>query len=256
MTPQIAVSLNQVSFRYPTGVQALESLSLDVQRGATIGIVGPSGCGKSTLLSLVAGLREPAAGAIDIRRYDKSKHPLAMVFQQDTLLPWLTTEGNVKLFYRFKGGNKQMIANQLRELIGMAGLQGFEKSYPYQLSGGMRRRVVFLAAVASTPELLLLDEPFSSLDEPTRVGIHQDVIRIIRRLGMTVVLVTHDLAEAISLCDEVVILTRRPGRVFSRHKIDFGDDRNVLELRQTPRFLELYGTLWRELSLQMADLGP
>ncbi len=250
-----AIVLENVSFSYPNGYQALRSISLEIPRGRSVGIVGPSGCGKSTLLALLAGFYQPSGGKIFQTQFDVARHPQTMVFQKDTLLPWLTTVQNVKLFYKFHRGVRAEIDARVAELIQLAALDGFEKSYPYQLSGGMRRRVAFLSAVAPMPERLLLDEPFGSLDEPTRVAIHQDVLKIIRRLNITVVLVTHDLAEAISLCDEVVILTRGPGTLFSSHTIPFGRERDLLELRQTPEFLRLYGILWHELSLQLRH-GP
>src|SRR5262249_32302289 len=140
-----------------------------------------------------------------------------------------------------------------QELLSMVGLQDFADAYPYELSGGMRRRIAFLAGVAPKPATLFLDEPFSSLAEPTRVAIHPDVIRLMQEFPlMTVILVTHDLAEAIPLCDEVVILTGRPGRVLRRHPVPFAqEDRNPLELRQTQQFLDLYATLWKDLSGEM-----
>jgi NitT/TauT family transport system ATP-binding protein len=247
----VAVVLRDVAFTYPGGVAALRTVSLSIPRGKSVGIIGPSGCGKSTLLSILAGQNKPTAGSAAVVSFDKTRHPLAMVFQKDTLLPWLTTVGNIKLYYRYHRTSRRIVDARVRELVQLAGLQGFENHYPYQLSGGMRRRVAFLSAIAATPEILLLDESFSSLDEPTRVAIHQDVFNITRRLGTTMILVTHDLAEAISLCDEVVILTGRPASVFSTHDVPFGSTRDILELRQQPAFLELYGTLWRELSEQI-----
>jgi ABC-type nitrate/sulfonate/bicarbonate transport system ATPase subunit len=134
----------------------------------------------------------------------------------------------------------------------MVGLDGFARAYPKQLSGGMRRRVAFLAGIAPRPNMLLLDEPFSSVDEPSRVRIHQEVLGIVNRFKTTTVLVTHDLAEAITLSNRVAIFSARPGRVVAVHEIPFGGERNVLELRDTPEFLELYGHLWHELSAQIA----
>lgn len=248
---QRAISVRAASFYYPTGLQVIGDLSLDVARGQILGIVGPSGCGKSTLLSLLAGILEPSMGEVIVADDGTSRHLLTMVFQQDTLLPWLTVEENVKIYYRFHRSDDVAVRQHVAELIHFAGLDGFEKSFPYQLSGGMRRRVAFLAAVMASPQILLLDEPFSSLDEPTRIAIHQDASRILRQLETTVVLVTHDLAEAITLCDEVVILTGAPARVFSRHRIPFEGERDMLKLRQTHEFLEGYRTLWNDLSLQL-----
>jgi NitT/TauT family transport system ATP-binding protein len=247
-----AVTLDHVTFRYPDGLEAVRGVSLEIAKGASVGFIGPSGCGKSTLLSLIAGQKVPSEGTAAITSADPSRHPLAMVFQGDTLLPWLTVKKNVALYYRFNRGKRHGVDAQVAELIRMAGLEGFEDSYPYQLSGGMRRRVAFLTAAASRAETLLLDEPFSSLDEPTRVGIHQDVLRIVRALGTTVVLVTHDLAEALTLCDQVVVLSARPARVVAVRSVPFGEERDVLALRHTPEFLELYASLWDQLSEQIA----
>jgi NitT/TauT family transport system ATP-binding protein len=253
------VVLDDISYAYPTGVQALSGLSLDIPQGKNIGVIGPSGCGKSTLLFLLAGIYQPQAGTIRWREQSdveaaetEHRHRLAMVFQGDTLLPWRTVTGNVELFAQFQHGlDKQAVRKRTSQLIDLAALHGFEDTYPYQLSGGMRRRVAFLQAAAASPEILLLDEPFSALDEPTRIGIHQDVFSILRELKTTMVLVTHDLAETLSLCDEVVILTNRPGKVHSRHVVPFGDERNMLSLRHEPEFLELYGALWEDLSQQI-----
>jgi len=135
--------------------------------------------------------------------------------------------------------------------VKLAGLGGAERKFPYQLSGGMRRRTAFLASVAPHPRTLLLDEPFSALDEPTRIGIHQDIFNIVKREGITVLLITHDLGEAISLSDQVLVLTSQPASVFSRFDIPFGDERNFLELRENPRFLDLYGHVWEQLAVQI-----
>jgi NitT/TauT family transport system ATP-binding protein len=240
-----------VSFTYPGGVKAIENLSMTIPRGRSVGIVGPSGCGKSTLLHMLAGIRTPSEGSIRWPEPPPGTHPRLMVFQNNTLLPWLTAAENVALFYRFHRAPKKEVAERVQELLEMVGLRDFADSYPYELSGGMRRRIAFLAAICPRPATLLLDEPFSALDEPTRVAIHADVLRLIKDLSSTVILVTHDLAEAITLCDEIYILSARPGTVFSRHEVPFGADQDALALRQTKPFLELYGTLWSELSSQI-----
>jgi NitT/TauT family transport system ATP-binding protein len=247
--------LEDVGFVYPTGTVALEGLSMALPKGQVTGVVGPSGCGKSTMLSLLAGLAQPTTGSVELT-VDRaaSRHDVAMVFQQDTLLPWLTVTENVALYYRFHRAERTREVNEeMQQLIRMIGLSQFADAYPSQLSGGMRRRVAFLAGVAPMPQLLLLDEAFSSVDEPTRVLIHQEVLGIVRRLEMSTVIVTHDLAEAISLSDQVVIFTARPGKVYASYEIPFGRDRNVLELRDRPEFLEIYGQLWHDLSEQIKD---
>jgi ABC-type nitrate/sulfonate/bicarbonate transport system ATPase subunit len=251
-TSDVAV-LEDVRFVYPTGTVALDGLSLTIPQGRVTGVVGPSGCGKSTMLQLLSRLAAPTSGSIRLN-VDRSgdRHDVAMVFQQDTLLPWLTAAENVGLYYRFhRPRDRRQLQQEIRTLLEMIGLDQFADAYPNQLSGGMRRRVAFLAGVAPRPQLLLLDEAFSSVDEPTRVIIHQEVLRIVRELNMTTVLVTHDLAEAISLSDQVVIFSARPGRVAATYEVPFGADRNVLELRDRPEFLALYGELWKELSAQI-----
>lgn len=259
--PPTAFDLADVSFEYPGGFSVVANMSLSVAKGAIVAIVGPSGCGKSTLLSLVAGLKQPTGGQIRWHEAPSmerptaapDRHRLSMMFQKDTLLPWLTTIENVGLHFRFSAAtaDSEETRKRTRELIEMADLGGSEDKYPYQLSGGMRRRVAFLASVAPHPSVLLLDEPFVSLDEPTRVAIHQKVYDIVRSLEITVVLVTHDLAEAISLCDEVIILSGRPTEIVACHKTPFGNVRNMYELRQAPEFLESYGYLWSQLSRQI-----
>ena len=264
--PRAIVELRDTHFTYPNGTQVLDGVSLEIPAGSIVGIVGPSGCGKSTLLSLIAGLSQPTGGEVEHRFDDSGRHPLSMVFQKDTVLPWLTAAENVRYFARFKqhgyrgrvpfagrrSARSRALDARVAELLGMTGLAANAGSYPYQLSGGMRRRLAFLSGVAVDPQILLLDEPFSSVDEPTRVEIHQDVFSIARKMRMTMLLVTHDLAEAITLCDKVLILSSRPTTIAQEATIPFGDERKMLDLRQSPEFLELYGTLWDELSSQIA----
>jgi ABC-type nitrate/sulfonate/bicarbonate transport system ATPase subunit len=260
-----AVRLGDVRFEYPR-LTVLDGISIDIPTGSIVGVVGPSGCGKSTLLSIISGLLDPTSGSVE-RNLGSDRHPLSMVFQKDTLLPWLTAAENVRMFSRFKEHGvksrrfsrrkpgprtSKEVDERVDELLHLAHLSDSASLYPYQLSGGMRRRLAFLAAVAPDPQLLLLDEPFSSVDEPTRVGIHQDVFRIARMMKMTTILVTHDLAEAISLCDRVFILSKKPAIVAHTHVIPFGEDRMMLDIRATPEYLELYGRLWHDLSEEIA----
>lgn len=253
---QTAVFMSRVGYSYPNGVVALSDVDLRVIAGSVLGVIGPSGCGKSTLLQLIAGLALPTEGELEtLRDPGVSGCPLAMVFQRDTLLPWLTVRENVGLYARLStwGGRSQRRESTARvsELLAMVGLELAADRYPYQLSGGMRRRVAFASAVAPLPRILLLDEPFSSVDEPTRIQIHAEVRKVIDRYAMTVILVTHDLAEAISLSDRVAVMTQRPGRIFREFPIDLGRERDVFALRDTPRFLELYGEAWATLAQQI-----
>jgi NitT/TauT family transport system ATP-binding protein len=255
-----SLQIHDVRFSYGQRL-VVDGISADIPAGAIVGVVGPSGCGKSTLLSLIAGLEKPDSGSI-ARDTPPGRHPKAMVFQKDTLLPWLTAAENVRLHDRFKRRSRRYAlgrkhtpdatAERTHELLAMAGLAGHADRYPYQLSGGMRRRLAFLVAVAAEPDLLLLDEPFSSVDEPTRIGIHQDVFRITKHVGTTTILVTHDLAEAVSLCDQIYILCKSPARIVGVHQVPFGPDREMLGLRESPEFLSLYARVWHDLSAQIA----
>jgi NitT/TauT family transport system ATP-binding protein len=252
------VSFGHVTYSYETsGAPALKDVNLEIPAGEITAIIGPSGCGKSTLLSLLANLRQPTAGDITwddsaVREVKASGgRLLTMVFQKDTVLPWLTVEGNVGFGLRYLPGvNRKEKAERTEELLDMGGLTDVARKYPYQLSGGMRRRVAFLAGVAPHPRLLILDEPFSSLDEPSRVGIHADVLSVVQRLQMTVVIVTHDLGEAISLSDSVYMLSRGPGNIIKHEQMPFYADRDVFEIRQTEAYQSMYATLWETLSEQ------
>jgi len=253
-----AIELSDLAFAYPGGSPVLEHLDLAIETGSILGIVGPSGGGKSTLLSLAAGLIEPTAGSVSRRDDGSGRHPMSMMFQRETLLPWLTVEENARSFERYKSQRRKSnqseqvtLDERVTSLLELAHLEDSREKYPYQLSGGMRRRLAFVAAVCVNPQVLLLDEPFSSVDEPTRVGIHQDVFDIARLLGMTMVLVTHDLAEAITLCDRVVILSARPARVAHVHTVNFGPERNMLDLRNSPEYASLYAALWSDLGAEI-----
>ena len=255
VAPPALLQVDDVRFAYPGAATVLDGVDISVPEGSITGVVGPSGCGKSTLLALLAGLLQPDSGRLtwSADRVQPPRHPLTMMFQKDTLLPWLTVEDNIGLHFRLKPSGLDRDAQKARiaELIQLAGLQGAERKFPYQLSGGMRRRTAFLASVAPHPRVLLLDEPFSALDEPTRIGIHQDIFHIVKREGITVLLITHDLGEAISLSDQVLILTAQPARVFRRFDIGFGKQRDFLGLRESPEFLALYGQVWEQLAVQI-----
>lgn len=256
------ISLRDLSYRYGTGARVLDRVSLDIFPGEVVSIIGPSGCGKSTLLRLVAGITYADSGTVRVApEIVDERCSVTMVFQNDTLLPWRTVEQNAALYSRFQSGTRRRAESRERteriaELLALVGLYEHRKSYPYQLSGGMRRRLAFIGAVAPSPRLLLLDEPFASVDEPTRIQIHHDILPIIRRLEMAVIIVTHDLGEAASLSDRVVILTGRPASISSEHHVAFGRDRDIVKLRESPEFMNVYGALWRDLRLQLRATQP
>jgi len=241
------IDVRGLCYSRPNGLAVLEDIDLQVSPGEVVTVVGPSGCGKSTLLSLLAGLLTPSAGSIersDQDRFDGKGRLLTLMFQDETLLPWRTVEKNVSFGLEVMRMPADERAQRIRQLLSMVGLGDFARSRPNELSGGMRRRAQFAACVAPFPQVLLLDEPFSALDEPTRVSLHADVLRVIRELGIAVVLVTHDIAEAITLADRVVVLSQRPGRIVDVMEVPLGRPRDVLAVRETEEYGKLYSALW------------
>jgi NitT/TauT family transport system ATP-binding protein len=246
------LTISGVRYSYPSGLQALGGLDLQLGLGEVVAVVGPSGCGKSTLLSLIADLAPPSGGTISwdearLGQADRGGRRLSMLFQRDTVLPWRTVEKNI----RFGMESMSMPKNEQREwtdtLLKLGNLEDFRKAYPRTLSGGMRRRLGLLMSLAVRPAVLLLDEPFSALDEPTRVELASDVLKLAYTYKVSVLLVTHDLGEAISIADRIVVLTNRPARVQRVFDVGFGHDRDVVALRETPEYADLYGELWHEL---------
>jgi NitT/TauT family transport system ATP-binding protein len=256
------IRISGLCFSYPDGTEVLRDVNFQVRKGETIAVTGPSGCGKSTLLGLIAGLQAPTTGALE-RYSEPERHDVSMLFQEDTTWPWLSVRDNVAMFARFRYARTLELQNRgsrnsqtglterVTELLEMAHISELADRYPYQLSGGQRRRVAFLTAAAPNPSVLMLDEPFSALDEPTRIGIHQDVFDVTRAIGTTTVLVTHDLAEAIALADRVLVLSKRPASIAAEFHIPFGSHRRMFELRESPDFLSLYGKLWHALNRQI-----
>lgn len=258
------VAVRGLRFAYPNGLLAVDGLDLSVVPGEVLSIVGPSGCGKSTILSLLARMKQPDGGEIVwddtvVGSADAGAKPsrrrLSLVFQRDTVLAWRTVEENVGLGLDYVSISKQERRERITSLLQLVRMEDFRKAYPNQLSGGMRRRVALLTGVAPLPHLLLLDEPFAALDEPTRVNVHADLLEIIYRLGLAVILVTHDLAEAITLGDRVMVLTNRPARVARVIETGMGHDRDIRTIREMPEYQQLYAETWHELWRQTTDVG-
>ncbi|HLP39866.1 MAG TPA: ABC transporter ATP-binding protein [Fibrobacteria bacterium] len=203
-------------------LNVLADVSLSIRPGEFVSIVGPSGCGKSTLLRLVIGLEEGYEGNIlqGGKRINGTSLDRGIVFQEHRLFPWLTVEQNIGLSLLNSGISKADKARTVKEHIALVGLEGFEKAYPYQLSGGMSQRVAIARALVNRPEVLLLDEPFSALDALTRAHLQQELQRIWEAEGITAILVTHDVEEAVYLADRVVVMEPRPGRI--RRVLDVG----------------------------------
>jgi NitT/TauT family transport system ATP-binding protein len=234
--------------------EALRGVSLRISAGEFVAIVGPSGCGKSTLLGLIAGLRRAAGGQVAY-----AGQPLrgvntrvGYVTQQDNLLPWRTVERNISLALEVRGVDPAERQRQVAAMIELVGLNGFERHYPSELSGGMRKRVTLARTLIYRPETLLLDEPFGALDAQLKMVLQAELLRIWSQLRSTVVFVTHDLEEAILLADRVIVMTARPGRVRLERRIDFPRPRALEDLRLTPAFRQVYGELWSLLRPEIA----
>lgn len=233
-----------VTYIYHTArgeVVAAKDLSFAVNEGEFVAIIGPSGCGKTTLLSLAAGLLKPSEGTIE------SSGTFGYMLQKDELFPWRTIEKNIFLPLEIMHRNNAVQRERAIDLAKKYGLGDFLKSYPSQLSGGMRQRAALIRTLATDPDILLLDEPFSALDYQTRLNVCEDVAGIIRSEKKTALLITHDISEAISLADRVLVLTARPARVAHSHTMDFGDV-PPLKRREQPGFSGWFERLWGELN--------
>lgn len=244
-----AVTLRGVGKRFP-GYAALEGITLDIPAGRFVSIVGPSGCGKSTLLNMTAGLTRPSEGTVEIFGHALTglNSHASYMFQQDALLPWKTVQENILLGLTFRGREGRAAQEQAAAWIHRVGLDGFAASYPYQLSGGMRKRVAMAQCWIVEPEMVLMDEPFAALDVHTRLRMQSEILGLWTGSNKTVVFVTHDLEEAISLSDEVVVLSAGPGsRMIGRYPVDLPRPRPLIDIKTEPRFVELYRAIWSDL---------
>lgn len=219
------VACQRVSKRFANGTLALRDVVLDIQKKQFLSLLGPSGCGKSTMLRLIAGLGEPSSGTIDwpTSTYDAQGRPdreLSFVFQEPTLLPWATALRNVMLPLRLLGVPRAEWAGRAAEALAQVGLAGFEKSYPRELSGGMKMRVSIARALVTRPKILLMDEPFAALDEITRFKLNNDLLSLWERERFTVVFVTHSVFESVFLSQRIVLMAARPGRINADIDVD------------------------------------
>jgi NitT/TauT family transport system ATP-binding protein len=215
------VALKGVRRTFANGVVALERLSLEVWPGEFVSLLGPSGCGKSTALRIIAGLSEPTSGKVEWLDADAANAPrrIGFVFQEPTLMPWATVAANVRLPLKLAGLGASAQA-RVDAALARVGLSGFAQSYPRELSGGMKMRASIARALVTEPGLLLMDEPFAALDEITRFRLNNDLLELWQSLGKTVVFVTHSVFESVYLSQRIVVMTRRPGRVFTELSID------------------------------------
>jgi NitT/TauT family transport system ATP-binding protein len=230
-------------------VLALENVNLDIQEGDFVSFVGPSGCGKSTLLNMIAGLQMPTTGFIRYKGEDvrEVNTRVGYITQHDSIFPWRTVEANVQLALEIKQVPKAERAETVRDMISLVGLEGFEKSYPSQLSGGMRKRVGLARTLIYKPEALLLDEPFGALDAQLTLMLQDELLRIWDRTQTTMIFVTHDLGEAIALSNKVVVFTGRPGKIKLIREVDIPRPRDVFRMRFSSKFGDLYEEIWGSL---------
>jgi NitT/TauT family transport system ATP-binding protein len=243
------VSLNYHSIKGET--QALNNVNFEVNEGEFISILGPSGCGKSTLLNIMSGLLEPSKGEVLYKDEDIKNNldKIGYMFQKDHLFEWNTVWENVILGLKIKKQLSDESKERANELLDTYGLLRFKNHYPSELSGGMRQRVALIRTLALKPEVLFLDEPFSALDYQSRLLVCDDVYKIIKTEKKTAIMVTHDIAEASSISEKVIVLTKRPSKVKAEISINFeNSDLTPFQKRRSPQFSEYFNRLWKELN--------
>lgn len=254
---QQIVNVQNVSLKYQSAngeIAAIENIDFEVMEGEFVSIVGPSGCGKSTLLSLIAGLLPPTTGKIYVadKEVITPSPKTGFMPQKDHLFEWRTVEKNIWLGLEIQHKKNSQTIGYANDLLKTYGLSEFKNKYPSQLSGGMRQRVALIRTLATRPDILLLDEPFSSLDYQTRLSVADDIYKIIKEEKKTAVMVTHDISEAISVSDRIVVLSQRPSTVKSIHDIHFDmEERVPFHCRKAKEFQTYFNQIWKELDIHV-----
>lgn len=243
------VTLKNISKFYHTlagETEALRDINFSVAEKEFISIIGPSGCGKSTVLSIIAGLEKASGGTVTHTSGNKTH--IGYMLQQDHLFPWLTVRQNTLLGLDIRREKTKDAENYVDSLLKQYGLENFKNSYPFELSGGMRQRAALIRTLALNPSVLLLDEPFSALDYQTRLKVSDDIYKIIKKEGKTAILVTHDISEAISVSDRVIVLSNRPAKVKNIYTIKLSAEDSPIARRKAPEFSKYFQVLWEELN--------
>ena len=240
-----------------TELLALDGVSFDVPPGKITTVVGPSGCGKTTLLRLASGLVTASAGRVIYKGVAVAglNTSVGYVTQDSNLFPWLTTLGNVEFPLAIRGVPVKERREKATDWLRLVGLDGFEDHYPSQLSGGMQKRVSIVRTLIYEPEVILLDEPFGALDAQTRMSLHHELLQLWQKQKSTMLFITHDLVEAITLSDQIVVMTRRPGRVKEIYQVPLARPRNVFEIYLEPGFDNAYATLWSHFKSEINLIG-
>jgi NitT/TauT family transport system ATP-binding protein len=247
------IAVDGLSKRFGTGstLTAVDDVSFAVREGEFVALLGPSGCGKSTILNIVAGLLPRSDGRIriddDLVEAGRVSRKVGYVFQRDTVFPWRTVEANIGYGLEIAGVAKTERAMRVAGAIDAAGLTGFAHSFPRTLSGGMRQRVALMRTLIMEPEILLMDEPFGALDTHTKLDMHKTLLEIWERERQTVLFVTHDLGEALTLASRIILLSARPGRLKDDFDVPFPRPRDPVALRETAEFGRLYSHIWHSL---------
>jgi NitT/TauT family transport system ATP-binding protein len=234
-----------------TAIEAVREVSFSVRRGEFVALLGPSGSGKSTVLNMIATLVKPSSGQILIDGKPviagKATPGVGYVFQRDTLFPWRTVADNIGYGLQLAGVGDAERKERVATCLAQAGLQGFGDAYPSALSGGMRQRAALMRTLVVEPQILLMDEPFGALDTHTKIDMHEVLLRIWDREQQTVLFVTHDLGEALTLADRIILFSARPGQIKDMFDVDFARPRDAVKVRETPRYAELFQHIWHSL---------
>ncbi len=234
-----------------TVIEAVRDVSFGVRRGEFVALLGPSGSGKSTVLDMIATLVRPSSGEILIDGTPivagQATPDVGYVFQRDTLFPWRTVADNIGYGLQLAGVPERARKERIAACVEQAGLKGFEQAYPSALSGGMRQRAALMRTLIVEPRVLLMDEPFGALDTHTKIDMHEVLLRIWEREQQTVLFVTHDLGEALTLADRIILFSARPGQIKDMFEVDFPRPRDAVKVRETARYAELFQHIWHSL---------
>ena len=237
-------------------INAVEDVSFQVREGEFVALLGPSGSGTSTVLNMIATLLAPSAGQVLIDgqpvQTGRTMKQVGYVYQKDTLFPWRTVADNVGYGLELAGMAPAERRDRVHEAMARVGLRGFERAYPSALSGGMRQRAALMRTLVMQPEILLMDEPFGALDTHTKLDMHELLLRIWERERQTVLFVTHDLGEALTLSDRIILFSARPGRIKESFTVDFPRPRDGVALRETPEYAALFSRVWHSLGAEFA----
>ncbi|MBV8644131.1 MAG: ABC transporter ATP-binding protein [Candidatus Eremiobacteraeota bacterium] len=244
-----SIALEHLTKRYPSGTVALDDLNLEIADGEFVAVVGPSGCGKSTLLRILAGLDVATDGRVTFAGIAprRDELPSATVFQEESLFPWMRVAENVGFAFDSLDVPRDVVRRRVGEVLGLVGLADHARAWPHELSGGMKQRAAVARAFVTDPPVLFMDEPFGALDEQTRVGLANELMRLWERSPKTIVFVTHGIEEAVTLADRVVVLSARPGQVKAIIPIQYPRPRDAVTIRGEPSFGEHVVRIWELL---------